>query len=98
MKIRLLTITDAWKLYSLIRDHFPENLDEEILVIDFISNFIDSIFEKNPQSILPILCLLLEEDESRIGEMTPEQIFLVLVEGFQQNKVFDLYNFFKSLK
>ena len=94
MKIRTLTIVEAWELYRLIKNHFPEKLEDEVIVIDFISDFLEKI---SPTSLLKILRLLLDEEEVKIEEMTAEETFILLVEGFQINKVFDLYLFFSEI-
>lgn len=97
MKIRTLTIVEAWKLFNLIRDHFPSKLDQEVIVIDFISTFVDSIAKDSPTIIVEILRLLLEEDESKIIELSAKETLAILIEGFQANRVFDLYNFFQEI-
>ena len=96
MKIRILTIVEAWELYKLVRSHFPKDLDEEIIVLDFMEGFVDSI-SSEPNLILEISRLLLEDDPSKIDNMTGEQTFLLLVEGFTENSIFELCRFFSEV-
>lgn len=97
MKTRLLTINEAWELYKLIKNHFPEKIDTEVIVVDFISDFVDSVAQTDPDVLLQILDLLLEDGVARIESMAGTEVFMALVEGFQQNKVFDLFNFFVEI-
>lgn len=96
MKIRILSITEAWELFKLIQGHFPDNLDEELNMLDFMEGFIDSI-SVEPTRVLRIVELLLEDNPSKIDSMSGEQMFLLILDGFTENSVFDLYRFFTEV-
>ena len=90
MKIRQLTIVEAWELFEIIKDVFPKNY-EELELIDFLSDFISKMAKDSPQSFDRMNELFFGEKEIKI----PMQEYIeYLLEVMSVNKVVSLYDFY----
>ena len=93
-----LNLEEALELYSIIGKHLPENVDDDMKVLDFVGIILDSIIEKNEHSALVQSTALMSGIYiDNIRALESNDIIELFSEGLIINNVLDLKKFCESL-
>lgn len=93
-----LNLEKALELYTIIGKHLPENVDDDMKVLDFVGIILDSIIEKNEHSALVQSTALMSGIYiDNIRALESNDIIELFSEGLIINNVLDLKKFCESL-
>jgi len=96
--LKPLNLEKALELYTIIGKHLPENVDDDMKVLDFVGIILDSIIEKNEHSALVQSTALMSGIYiDNIRALESNDIIELFSEGLIINNVLDLKKFCESL-
>ena len=84
MKVKILNLEEACKLYDLIAEFFPT---EEVKAIEAIHSMVVKMGEDTYFKMLEIFT---GEDRDSLVSMNPDERLSILFTGWEQNKIFEL--------
>ena len=96
MKIRKLTIREAYDVYLHLKDHIPETVDEELL--EFIGKIVSSIKESESyEDYSEVIELFTGSEFSTLAETyNPTEMLELFIMGLQDNQIIIVNKFFSE--
>jgi hypothetical protein len=92
----MLSTDKALRLYFLLEDHLPEEVEN---VLEFIGTIVRSMKENDPDSYLEALGVCLDKTvEEVLEEVNPRESFIVLTEFIFDNNLLLLRDFVRKLQ
>ena len=92
----MLNIKDAFRLYSLLKNHLPEKVDSDVL--QFVGTIIDSMIANGEHKNYTIAIQMMNNIMlSEIAEMKPLEVVTMFTEGLIENKIMKLHAFFGGI-
>ena len=93
-----LNLEKALELYSIIGKHLPENVDENLDVLDFIGTIVNNIKESgNHRDYLDSVLILTEQDEQDILQLESIEVLNMFTQGLMDNRIISLKKFCESI-
>jgi len=93
-----LNLEKALELYSIIGKHLPENVDENLDVLDFIGTIVNNIKESgNHRDYVNAVSIMTDLSISELLEMGYEEILGLFIEGLIINQIISLKKFCESI-
>ena len=93
---KILNIRDALKLYALLKDAIPENIDGNTTHFDFASIIMKKMDVPENYGLSVMLMHGLSVDD--LSKMKIQEIIRLFIGGLEKNNIWDLVTFCRSME
>lgn len=92
----MLNFLDASMLYRAMKPYLPEK--RTVAPLDFVKGIIDNILKANrAEDYIEIVSILTQTSSETITQSPPEEVLGECLWGLEENRIYELINFFEKL-
>ena len=95
--IKKLNFDEALRLYDMLSDYLPDNVDLQKPVIEIVGTIVEEITEDHSSAYIDAIMLLTGHSLEAIAEFPVHYLLEQFVHGLMVNKIFELQLFCKEI-